>query len=30
LRRSNPSCGVRGFGLLRSPDGALRRAGARN
>jgi len=27
LRRSNPSCGVRGFGLLRSPDGALRRAG---
>jgi hypothetical protein len=27
LRRSNPSRGVRGFGLLRSPDGALRRAG---
>jgi len=26
MRRSNPSRGVRGFGLLRSSDGALRRA----
>ena len=26
LRRSNPSRSVRGFGLLRSSDGALRRA----